>query len=819
MKTKVAQTLPIFLALLSISWACTCSSVVLAQVDSTDAYDAVLLYRPAFSLNSDKMFEEMCKYFGLRCRKVNITTEAVSDSLFIDAKGLPIRVGAISALALCASSGWVDSTEVSVLTQRIDSGTLNLLVMDAISVPSIPTFDKLSRLTHGEILGAATPVRSTKNYTVSVSRPDICRELSGQSFAYNEAQTDFEVALAGQSSHVTQLVTSNDASGNPFPVMVMYSNGGSVFVSSGTEYRNPETTQLMSLFNERYFSGVVLLAIFLKYAGGSECWHRDFDLANFTIDDLLLTLSLGNFSYSQLLEQMIQHHFHTTISFEPWAFLSSDVGVISLFLENPGYFSLVQHGNNHDGYEFYRYAVSPGDPYPARPLNDQDVDIVEGMYRMLELQRIAGLHSGRIMVFPFGSSPQQTYSLLKQYNFLATVNGSVTGGNLPLDATAPTYFSFDMYPACLDYEDFAAMYRWSPAIPFSRVPLQLFVDKPALTYEHLPYFSSTMTAFNSFADKVNSLNANVVWASLEYVSTHNWLMKEKDDGTFDVMFFGRGAVVSNPTPNARVLRLRTQEDLALPILDVKVNGVRHAYSTNDPGFLTVEVQLAPGDSADVGIEYGQGDIDFAISRDDLTAGFVLGADSARVPVHNYGSKGGAVVVEFFNGEPSSGEILVAYRTVWIPGFGTDTVSIPWDWDTLGDLLYVSLDPYDFTHELREDNNEASLREEDAFSNRLRITGGRPNPFVSTTRISFDIPLPEGTVLGNSPLPTIACELKITDFCGRTVARLFHGRLAPGNHVLQWAGRNDQGLDVAPGVYLCVLESRGARDTCKIVYLK
>jgi hypothetical protein len=817
---KVVEVLLALSILLAIGCTRPCLAAGSANADSLDDYDAVLLYAPSLSLNSDKMFEEMCSYFGLRCRKVDVSTEPVSDSIFVDENGLPIRACAISALALCRSAAWVDSSEVSVLTQHIDSGALNLLVMDVRPSSSISDFGNLSLLTHGEVLGLATPVRSTKNYTVTASRPDICRELTGQSFMYNETQTDFGVSLADESPHVTRLVTSNDASGNPFPVLVAYTDGGgTVFVSSGTEYYNPATTQLMGLFNHRYFSGAVLLALFIKYAGGEECWHRDFDLANFTVDDPPLTSSSGYFSYPLLLEQMVRHHFHTTVAFIPKNVVSCDTATVSLFRENESFFSLVQHGNNHDGYEFYKYVADEGDSFPARPLPEQETDIVEGMYRMRELERLTGLRPGRVMIFPYASSPQETYFLLKKYNFLATVNGSVTGFNLPLDAVAPTDFSFDMYPACLDYENFTAMYRWMPSSGFSPVPLACFLDKSVLVFQHASYFGSTITAFNSFADSVNSLNANVVWASLDYIAKHSWLMKQNDDGTFDVMLLGRRAMVSNPSSEVRTLRLKKREDFALPVLAVKVNGGEHAYSVDNAGLLAIEVQLDPGDSADVEIEYGQGDIDFAVSPDDLAAGFVPGTDSVKVPVYNQGTVAGAVAVEFFDGEPASGGTLVGYRTVWIPGNGTCVVSVPWDWTSFGTSLYVRLDPYDFTHESDEDNNQASLRVEDKYSRYLRVTGTHPNPFASATWISFTIPLPAGTVLDGSPLPAAGCDVEIMDVSGRRVTQLFSGALTPGTHYLQWTGKNDLGVIIASGVYFCVLESEGKRDVRKILYLR
>ena len=807
-------------AVLMLAHAYECIAEGSLSPDSADSYDAVLLYDPSLSLNSDKMFVEICGYFGLRCKKVDVTNVSVSDSTFLDEQNSPIRVAAISALLLCGSGGLVDSGEVSVLSRQVDSGQLNLLVTDVRPSSRISDFSNLSILTQGEIQGFATPVLSKKNYIISASRPEILREFSGESLVYEEAQADFAVALAGQSPHVTDLVTSLDAFGIPFPVFVTYRNGsGTVFVSSGVEYYDPARFQFITLFNHRYFTGAVLIAIFIRYSGGEECWHRDFDLANFTIDDPPLNFSLGNFSYSGLLEQMTQHHFHTTVAFIPKNFLSSDPGVVSLFLENRGYFSLAQHGNNHDGYEFYRYVVQEGDPFPARPLSQQEMNIVEGMYRMRELERLTGLSSGQIMIFPYASSPQETYSLLKRYNFLATANGSVTGFNLPLDAVAPSCFTFDMYPACLDYENFTAMHRWMPSTGFTPIMFSLFLDKPVLIFEHTSYFTSDIGAFNSLADRVNSLEAKVVWASLGYISEHNWLTKRNDDGTYDIMMLGRRAVIVNPDMEVRTFEVLKREDLRLPILSVKVNGTPRPYVVDTAGLLRVEFVLGPSDSAAVEVSYGQGGIDFAISASDILPGFTPGADSVTVSIHNLGAMPGPVIVQFFNGEQSAGGRLVDYRIVWDESLGTTLVSIPWNWENFGTSLYVRLDPYDFTQELREDNDQASVGVKEEPSNSLRVTGSVPNTFTSSTTISFDIPLPAEGGADTVSSYRAHCRLSIVDISGRIVADLFRGVLTPGKHYLHWEGRNDSGSKVAAGLYLCVLQSGEARFVRKIIYLK
>ena len=150
----------------------------------------------------------------------------------------------------------------------------------------------------------------------------------------------------------------------------------------------------------------------------------------------------------------------------------------------------MQHGNNHDGYEFYKYTVSATDVYtdsytgtlvhyPARPLADQDADIREGLARIEEHQWSTGIPFDKIMVFPYGISPESTLVLLKKYNYLATINAS----DVPLDAAGPSHWDSRMYQANMDYRSFPLLPRRQPGTyePFqpdlSPFILDLFLGK------------------------------------------------------------------------------------------------------------------------------------------------------------------------------------------------------------------------------------------------------------------------------------------------------------------------------------------------------
>ncbi|NUO18032.1 proprotein convertase P-domain-containing protein [bacterium] len=94
----------------------------------------------------------------------------------------------------------------------------------------------------------------------------------------------------------------------------------------------------------------------------------------------------------------------------------------------------------------------------------------------------------------------------------------------------------------------------------------------------------------------------------------------------------------------------------------------------------------------------------------------------------------------------------------------------------------------------------------------------PNPFTPEDGYTtFVLPIEEGS--GNGAYVSI----KIYDFSGRFVATVFEGSLADNNRAITWAGTNDQGEEVANGVYLANVTVTGTGKTVnnivKVAYKK
>ena len=402
-----------------------------------------------------------------------------------------------------------------------------------------------------------------------------------------------------------------------YPIFVRCEkSAGSIFIDAGEEGESLEVVPLRETYYNYefyHFSKIVPLMFTMRYVLGNEAWHNDHNYANLIIDDPALTEPWDNLSYAELLREMKMHNFHTTIAMSPRTWSMSEPAVVALFRADPDRYSLVQHGNNGDGYEFYKYSVAEDDEYqgmklPARPFADQEADIVEGLARMAKHRSLTGIPDDRVMIFPWGISPEPTLVLLKKYNFLATINGQ----DVPLGATRPSDWDYGMYQANMDYGNFPMLTRRYIATYETFRPrlqsfiLDLFVDKPALffshTYEGELFGTGRMDAFDPIADQVNAVSGGVEWRSLGHIIKHLYLEKTNDDGSVAVRMYGNHLIVTNESGEERTYHIAKEEALNVPISLLTVNGHEFPYRV-EGGLLTLDMSVPADSTFEILIRY------------------------------------------------------------------------------------------------------------------------------------------------------------------------------------------------------------------------
>jgi hypothetical protein len=88
---------------------------------------------------------------------------------------------------------------------------------------------------------------------------------------------------------------------------------------------------------------------------------------------------------------------------------------------------------------------------------------------------------------------------------------------------------------------------------------------------------------------------------------------------------------------------------------------------------------------------------------------------------------------------------------------------------------------------------------------LVLKQNSPNPFSTSTRISFVVP-------GGSADAQVA----VHDVTGRVVKNLFRGAVGSGETAVTWDGRDHSGAAVAPGIYFCTIRADDQSRSVKIV---
>lgn len=586
--------------------------------------DVLLLADAANPTDFDANFRKIAEFYGLLTRRIDLGG-GLSASDLLDTTASPFKLIGISAGNLPA----LGPDDIKLLLTTIREDGASLLIYDADRQTDARL---LSALTGGAVTRVRAPRDSVRNWTVTGQAPEVTREFSGMYIELTEVmpQLDGGLVLASETA-ATPLVVSRDDFDETYPVFVQVPVGaGHVYVNAGRT--DPETdinlerVPLRLAYSEpANFSAVLPMMFTMRHVMGEEAWHNDTNYANLTIDDPYLTEVLGTLDYAGLLAEMQAHDFVTTIAFIPANWQRSEPGVVSLLRQNPDRYSLVQHGNNHDGYEFYYYELPPAgsngaepgradDPaYRARPLHEQEADILEGLQRMLYHQEASGLPFERVMVFPYGISPEDTLPALKRLNYLATVNAS----DRPLGAPPPDSWDFGMRPANLEYLSFPVVGRlyvdsYGSADYFiQRAAFDLFIDKPALFWSHAvegQLFTKGIDEFNPIADRMNALPGQLEWRTLGDLLERTYLEKSLDDGSVAVRMYCPATLLGNWSAETRTYHIAKDEADNAAIEHVTVNGVEVPFRLED-GQLRVDISVPGHTQVEVRVTYmGSGDL-------------------------------------------------------------------------------------------------------------------------------------------------------------------------------------------------------------------
>ncbi len=650
----------------------------------------------------------MADYYGVQrvdidLRRERVTLEGLRDPQGESAKAIFVNANTLES----GNPVLLDQDELAVLREAVSEGSV--LYVGGISNSSMQgDHSALKYLTEGAVVGALSPAPGKKNWHISNLTPSLAREFGGQTVSYNERAQDYALLFGTRDPAIERVITSTDDAGNQYATLARVELGqGQLLLDASVAEADLGTKGIITLANARYFSTLMPVMMFIRYALESGVWHAERTYANLTIDDPHLGDADVAF-LTGLLQQSRSADFHATIAFPPVYYLQSTAGAVKLVADNPDRLSVVVHGNNHDGYEFYKYSTGPDDQYPARPFEEQEANIVEALARMESHRDLTGVHYGRVMVFPYGAPPERTLELLKRYNFNVTVNGFTSGYNLPLGGTRGMAFDFDAYPANLDYANFPMIRRIMVGNAWPALLFDAFLGRPIALYEHPSFFKGNIAAFDPIAKEIGGIAGGVEWASLDEIAKHLYLLKSNPDGTTNLRFFGNDIVVTNRGDTDAQYSLSKAETLNIPIAGVTVNGSPAAPYTVRDGILRLDLKLVAHETAEVVITYrSEPEVDYSVSSSDIS--FDSTSLSLTAKVRNLGTGDGPLIVEFLEDDPRRGRTLLGITSVKRVQSGESAVvQLPWHPTHGRHRILVKVNPYGIVPDVGGGSKEAPI---------------------------------------------------------------------------------------------------------------
>lgn len=114
-------------------------------------------------------------------------------------------------------------------------------------------------------------------------------------------------------------------------------------------------------------------------------------------------------------------------------------------------------------------------------------------------------------------------------------------------------------------------------------------------------------------------------------------------------------------------------------------------------------------------------------------------------------------------------------------------------------------------EEQEERKDSLFKDETSTPTEFALKQNYPNPFNSVTKIQF--------VIGGKQGSQIQTTLKIYNIQGQLVRILVNEPKSPGTYEVDWEGKDNNGKDVASGLYFYKLELGNLSQTKKMLFLK
>jgi len=216
-------------------------------------------------------------------------------------------------------------------------------------------------------------------------------------------------------------------------------------------------------------------------------------------------------------------------------------------------------------------------------------------------ERSTGVPYSDVIVFPQGRFSAASLGVLKRHNYLAAVNSTVVPEDL---GEAHGLMVADLLvPAVSRYGSFPLFMRRYPG-EIADVALDLFLGKPALLVEHHSYFKKGYDAIRAFITQLNSLSRDLQWMNLSQALSNTYLQKRISEFTIECKILTKRQTIQNSEFVGREYILLKDEDGAVPIRNVLIDGRPYPYVV-EGGQLRVCAYIDPRSAVEVTINYDE----------------------------------------------------------------------------------------------------------------------------------------------------------------------------------------------------------------------
>jgi hypothetical protein len=343
--------------------------------------------------------------------------------------------------------------------------------------------------------------------------------FSGMSLA--EARRQTVPAFRGASRSVVPLVSAEHGD-----VFLKIERGKGIYITTVPLPDAPENRLLKNEIEPTKFIALLPIIFFLRTALRERGWRTPSLGATFIVDDPNLRRArYGFLDLRRLVDESIQHDFHTSLAMIPLDYRKTRRSVADLVARHPDRLSLVIHGVDHLRREF------------EAPVTNGVAETVlaQGLARMEAHERHTGLRHARALTFPHGRCNETWMTAMRNVGF----DAAIVSRSFPFRAEAeiddPLY---ELYPAQMTFLGFPVINRFQAEAPKERLLFQALLGKPLIIYTHHAFYKDGLERAREIVDFVNR-HVLPRWESADAIVRSNYQLKHRQGQTLVRIFSNR----------------------------------------------------------------------------------------------------------------------------------------------------------------------------------------------------------------------------------------------------------------------------------------